>query len=110
MGKSYIGIDIGGTKCAIVQGNRQGQILKKAQFATAAGGGPAAILEKLSAQIEAWQVEDLAGIGVSCGGPLDSEHGVILSPPNLPCKMTPTHARLRSGALEPGGDAAIWCS
>ncbi len=84
MGKSYIGIDIGGTKCAIVQGNRQGQILKKAQFATAAGGGPAAILEKLSAQIEAWQVEDLAGIGVSCGGPLDSEHGVILSPPNLP--------------------------
>src|SRR5690606_15592063 len=26
----------------------------------------------------------LAAIGISCGGPLDSRRGVILSPPNLP--------------------------
>jgi glucokinase len=26
----------------------------------------------------------LAGIGISCGGPLNSETGIILSPPNLP--------------------------
>lgn len=28
--------------------------------------------------------ERLAAIGVSCGGPLDSEAGLVLSPPNLP--------------------------
>ena len=27
---------------------------------------------------------DLRGIGISCGGPLDSNAGVIMSPPNLP--------------------------
>lgn len=27
---------------------------------------------------------EIAGIGISCGGPLDSRRGVILSPPNLP--------------------------
>jgi len=26
----------------------------------------------------------LAGIGISCGGPLDSRRGLVLSPPNLP--------------------------
>jgi glucokinase len=28
--------------------------------------------------------KDIRGIGISCGGPLDSEKGVIMSPPNLP--------------------------
>jgi glucokinase len=28
--------------------------------------------------------ENVKGIGISCGGPLDSKKGVILSPPNLP--------------------------
>lgn len=28
--------------------------------------------------------EEISCIGVSCGGPLDSERGIILSPPNLP--------------------------
>ena len=29
-------------------------------------------------------VSDVASIGISCGGPLDSIRGLILSPPNLP--------------------------
>ena len=29
-------------------------------------------------------MEDLTGIGISCGGPLSSKKGIILSPPNLP--------------------------
>ena len=27
---------------------------------------------------------DIASIGISCGGPLDSKNGVVMSPPNLP--------------------------
>jgi len=30
------------------------------------------------------QRRNLEGIGISCGGPLDSKRGIILSPPNLP--------------------------
>jgi glucokinase len=29
-------------------------------------------------------VMDIAAIGISCGGPLDSKKGVVMSPPNLP--------------------------
>ena len=28
--------------------------------------------------------ENISGIGISCGGPLDSKKGIIQSPPNLP--------------------------
>ena len=30
----YLGIDIGGTKCAVVLGNEKGEILKKVRFET----------------------------------------------------------------------------
>ena len=32
--KKYIGIDIGGTKCAVVLGDREGNILRKVRFET----------------------------------------------------------------------------
>jgi len=42
----------------------------------------ASLKEVLSSQ--ALTPSDLAGIGISCGGPLDPVHGIIQSPPNLP--------------------------
>ena len=32
--KEYIGIDIGGTKCAVVRGDEEGNILEKVPFPT----------------------------------------------------------------------------
>ena len=32
--KHYLGIDIGGTKCAVVRGNQNGDILSKRRFPT----------------------------------------------------------------------------
>ncbi len=75
----YIGIDIGGTKCAVVSANEKGEILEKYGFATTT-------YEKTISEI-LLAVEKLGpaeAIGISCGGPLDSTAGVILSPPNLP--------------------------
>ena len=82
--KEYIGIDIGGTKCAVVRGNEAGEILDKRKFPTR---DREATLEAIFDSVQAlWQ--DQAGaieaIGVSCGGPLDGRRGVILGPPNLP--------------------------
>ena len=31
---NYVGVDIGGTKCAVVLGNDKGEILKKTRFDT----------------------------------------------------------------------------
>ena len=77
----YIGIDIGGTKCSVVYGNDRAEILEKRRFQTASFGETTDwILESVSTFME----NDVEAIGISCGGPLDSQKGVILGPPNLP--------------------------
>ena len=75
----YIGVDIGGTKCAVVSGDENGNILDKIRFDTTD------VKDTLNSILVA--VEKLGKaktIGISCGGPLDSGRGVIMSPPNLP--------------------------
>jgi glucokinase len=87
----YIGYDIGGTKCAVSLGSaRDGsmQVLAKRQFPTE--GAPLEVLSRMADAAEQLLKENnlstsqIASAGISCGGPLDSRRGVILSPPNLP--------------------------
>jgi glucokinase len=87
-----LGFDIGGTKCAVVIGKEAGEnpieIIDKVVLNTA---GPAydmiEILFKAAEDLLAKNSitnSQLGGIGISCGGPLSSKKGLILSPPNLP--------------------------
>jgi glucokinase len=85
----YIGVDIGGTKCAVVWGDRHGNILDKIRFDSRTNErGPDAIIAELDecigTMIRRHGNENALGIGISCGGPLDSRSGRILGPPNLP--------------------------
>ena len=87
-----IGFDIGGTKCATILGETdasgQVNIVEKIVFPTKKG--PEASLTAIYSSTEellhknGLQPSQIAGIGISCGGPLDSRNGIILSPPNLP--------------------------
>ena len=79
-----IGLDIGGTKCALTVGeieNDQIQIVHREEFPTA-GLSWQDVLGEFATRAAALQPFD--NIGISCGGPLDSHKGLILSPPNLP--------------------------
>jgi glucokinase len=83
------GLDIGGTKCAVSIGklsNGEIDIIRKKQFATPTTPAKAikCMVESLDQLIEEHQVSSLQAIGISCGGPLNSRKGIILSPPNLP--------------------------
>ena len=75
----YTGIDIGGTKCSVVTGNENGKILSKVSFVTTTFEDT---FERIVKELE--NIEKGAAIGISCGGPLDSDAGIILAPPNLP--------------------------
>lgn len=77
---SYIGIDIGGTKCAVTRGSGT-RIDEKIRFDTT---GRDETLARIFDAAERLMTRDVTAVGVSCGGPLDSRRGVILSPPNLP--------------------------
>lgn len=87
-GKYYLGYDIGGTKCSIVLGDKEFNIYEKTVFPTRTERGYREILDDFkkytNALFSKYARRDLVRIGISCGGPLDSEEGVIYSPPNLP--------------------------
>ncbi len=84
-----VGVDIGGTKCALSIGDcttDSVKILHREEFPTA-GLAWQTVLESFCQRIDAYfagAAHRIANIGVSCGGPLDSARGIILSPPNLP--------------------------
>lgn len=75
----YIGIDIGGTKCAVISADDQGKKISRVAFETADAD---TTLNRILYEVE--QLPACHAIGISCGGPLDEERGIILSPPNLP--------------------------
>ena len=77
--KYYIGIDIGGTKCAVIRSDSEGKILDKVSFPTT---DKDTALKKIFDAVESFLPAE--AIGISCGGPLDERRGIILSPPNLP--------------------------
>lgn len=90
MGSHVIGIDIGGTKLATVVAHKDGNIIQKVRKPTEAEKGPHHAVQLLLSMVDqaldlaGLQREDISGIGVSCGGPLDTKTGIIYSPPNLP--------------------------
>lgn len=77
-----LGVDIGGTKCALILAENDGtirsrQVAETKDLHTTLDW----ILQGARRLAEENRIE---AVGVSCGGPLDSATGRILSPPNLP--------------------------
>lgn len=92
----FIGIDIGGTKCAVILGKAineadpiadEPDVIDKIKFHTTSN--PELVIERLCLETESilkknsLEYDEVACIGINCGGPVDSRNGIILSPPNL---------------------------
>lgn len=82
-----VGVDIGGTKTAVILAAHPSRILFREEFPTLPKLGPEQALENIEALIERalkrHGTTEPIRIGVSCGGPLDRVRGIIQSPPNL---------------------------
>lgn len=76
-----IGVDIGGTKCALVKADAEGRVEREMRFGTTDVSGT---LANIYAAVSELGPGASPVFGIACGGPLDAERGVILSPPNLP--------------------------
>lgn len=85
--KDLLGFDIGGTKSAVILGGTDGSIHTRKEFKTTM---PDETINNLLEQTNIIlndtnvDIKDIKAVGIACGGPLDSETGVILCPPNLP--------------------------
>lgn len=81
----YTGFDIGGTKCAVCLGediDGRINIIEKKKISTDLTRSPYEIIDNMCELAREMGVGER--VGISCGGPLDSENGIIKSPPNLP--------------------------
>ncbi len=82
-----LGFDIGGTKCAVIYAEVNGEdieILAKDVCKTDLSISAEKMIEKMITMADAICDIPPEKIGISCGGPLDSSLGIIMSPPNLP--------------------------
>ena len=81
-----IGFDIGGTKCAVSLGEvAEGNIRVLHRQETPTLETPQKTLSILAPFVKEWVKEyAVTKAGISCGGPLDSNRGLIVSTPNLP--------------------------
>lgn len=82
-----LGFDIGGTKCAVSTALWDGKkvtLLKKEKCPTDLSVSPEEMIDRLISMADGILEGKPDSIGISSGGPLDSDLGVILGPPNLP--------------------------
>ena len=93
MNNFLLGLDIGGTKCAVVLAEcntDRPNIIGRRSFETISCVNSEDVLLRLEGDIHTLlkssglSASQVSRLGISCGGPLDSTAGVILSPPNLP--------------------------
>ena len=90
MNRKVIGIDIGGTKIAIVyamENNGEIVFIDKVKFNTTTVDETInSIFLNMEDMMKKHAIDSsqIHAIGISCGGPLDSTKGIVMSPPNLP--------------------------
>jgi len=90
MEKNLLGIDIGGTKTAVIYAREEPkdiEIIEKMVFPTTNFDDTLDnIFSHLRQIMEKNKLKsnNTHAIGISCGGPLDSRLGIVMSPPNLP--------------------------
>jgi glucokinase len=84
-----VGIDIGGTKTAVLVSSTPPAVLGRLEFPTRPEKGPEPALRLIKQAVRRLLSQrrlggsSIQGIGVSCGGPLDRIRGLIQAPPNL---------------------------
>src|SRR4030095_6387063 len=88
--QTIIGLDIGGTKTAVVEGSGRAEILQREEIATEASRPfddtfpriPG--LKKKTMEAARRSSREALAISVSIGGPLKIAEGVLIDPPHLP--------------------------
>ncbi len=87
---SILGLDIGGTKIACVEGDRGGSVLDRREIPTLAQQPFEMRLPAVAAMLEAQlnraraAGREVVALGVAVGGPLKIAEGILLNPPHLP--------------------------
>jgi glucokinase len=90
LNETIIGLDVGGTKTAVVEGTRGAEILQRDEAPTEAARPFDETFPALAARVEqtvrraAEAGRSVTALSVSVGGPLRIAEGILIDPPHLP--------------------------
>jgi glucokinase len=82
--KLALAIDLGGTQLRAALIDRSGNVQKRSALATDVKGGPHAVVAQMLQLADQLGLTNVATVGVSSPGPLDSDTGITLDLPTLP--------------------------
>lgn len=77
-----LGLDVGGTKTAVLLGDESGNVVRREEYPSGAQRGFTPMFADICARAAGFSGYDC--IGVSIGGPVDALRGRVQGPPNLP--------------------------
>jgi len=80
--REVLALDLGGSKLALARVDREGELLAHTRTPTADMQGGDDLVAWVAAQVAAWGLSPRA-LGISAGGPLDDEQGVIVRWPRM---------------------------
>ena len=96
--EDVLALDLGGSKLALAMVGRDGTLRQHTRTPTAGVHGGDDLVSWVSQQARQWQVEP-AALGISAGGPLDDERGMITRWPRMEMLWDYPLCRELSGAL-----------
>lgn len=82
--RTFLGIEIGGTKLQLVVGNDQARILERFRFAVDPEEGANGIRRQIGNALDKISLHSVSAIGIGFGGPVDHHTGKILTSYQIP--------------------------
>ncbi|MGE0368663.1 MAG: ROK family protein, partial [Candidatus Dadabacteria bacterium] len=83
MGKTVIGMDIGGTNLRGALVTPEGRILRQLKIASDAHDGIDAVVENIAKLVDELGEGGVSGVGIGIAGVIDSKAGVVTQAPNI---------------------------
>jgi glucokinase len=77
--RTFLGIEIGGTKLQLVLGDEKARILERYRFVVDPAQGAKGIRKQIKAGLDKMTLHAVGGIGIGFGGPVDHASGKILT-------------------------------
>ncbi|MGC1239997.1 MAG: ROK family protein, partial [Chryseosolibacter sp.] len=77
--RTYLGIEIGGTKLQLVVGDEEARILKRFRFQVDPSQGAKGIKGQIKQALDKTMLHSVGAIGIGFGGPVDHKTGKILT-------------------------------
>lgn len=82
--RTFLGIEIGGTKLQLVVGNEEAKILERFRFTVKPEQGAKGIKKQIREGLDSIRLHTVSAIGIGFGGPVDHQSGRILTSYQVP--------------------------